>query len=102
MRSLKGCVVLDRIRASVKEVAKESLKSYYEGRYELDTKERKAMDLFGLDYDTDFDSVKQRYRELSRRYHPDNLESGDNDRFIAIRSAYDVLKSAFSKRKNDG
>lgn len=37
------------------------------------------------------DTVHRVYRLLAQRYHPDNQETGDNERFQVIHSAYLVL-----------
>lgn len=37
------------------------------------------------------ETVDRVYRLLLKRYHPDNLASGDLDRFTSVREAYDVL-----------
>ena len=36
--------------------------------------------------------LKNAYRTLARRYHPDNLETGDSDRFKLVKTIYDVRK----------
>jgi curved DNA-binding protein len=39
----------------------------------------------------DQDTVERVYRHLAKRYHPDNQESGDVDRFTAVVEAFRVL-----------
>ena len=39
----------------------------------------------------DRETVERVYRLLAKRYHPDNPQSGDGDRFAAVRHAYEVL-----------
>lgn len=36
--------------------------------------------------------LKGAYRTLSKKYHPDNLETGDSDRFKLVKTIYDVRK----------
>lgn len=36
--------------------------------------------------------LKGAYKTLARRYHPDNLETGDSDRFKLVKTIYDVRK----------
>ena len=36
--------------------------------------------------------LKGAYRTLARRYHPDNLETGDSDRFKLVKTIFDVRK----------
>lgn len=93
--------MFDKFKSAVNSVAKESLKAYYEGRYDLDAKARRALDTLKLDYESDFETVKQRYKLLSRKFHPDNPVTGNNERFLVIKEAYDVLKSAFKTKDND-
>ena len=37
------------------------------------------------------ETIDRVYRLLLKRYHPDNMGSGDLDRFTAVREAYDTL-----------
>src|SRR3954463_15456039 len=39
----------------------------------------------------DADTVQRVFRMLAQRFHPDNKESGDADRFRALHEAYSVL-----------
>ena len=94
--------MFDRLRKSIRDVAKESLDAYYEGRYDLDIEARKALKRFELELDADLEAVKTRYRELVKRYHPDNLQSGDSERFLDIQKSFDVIKSALEKRSDHG
>lgn len=40
----------------------------------------------------DLRQLKGAYRTLSKKYHPDNLETGDSDRFKLVKTIYDVRK----------
>ncbi len=40
------------------------------------------------------DMVERVYRMLAKRYHPDNLETGDSEKFSKIHEAYQVLNDA--------
>jgi len=40
------------------------------------------------------ETVHRVYRMLATRYHPDNPETGNYERFVALKNAYDVLKDA--------
>lgn len=40
------------------------------------------------------DMVERVYRMLAKRYHPDNLETGDSDKFSKVHEAYQVLNDA--------
>lgn len=37
------------------------------------------------------DEIKSAYRKLAKKYHPDNKETGDENRFKQIQEAYDIL-----------
>jgi len=39
----------------------------------------------------DFETIEKVYRHLARRFHPDNTESGDGDRFRLVNEAFRVL-----------
>jgi curved DNA-binding protein CbpA len=39
----------------------------------------------------DFDTIQRVFRMLAARFHPDNKETGDADRFRALHDAYSVL-----------
>ena len=37
--------------------------------------------------------VKRAYKSSVKSYHPDNIETGDRDKFLLIKEAYDYLKN---------
>ncbi len=41
----------------------------------------------------DFDTIHRVYRMLAQRYHPDNTQTGDEEKFHKLLHAYDVLGS---------
>jgi|SRR3954451_309654 len=47
------------------------------------------------------ETIQRVYRILAGRYHPDNLQTGDLNRFIALTSAYEVLSDAGRRREYD-
>ena len=47
------------------------------------------------------DTVERVYRLLAKRYHPDNHESGDVDKFTALRQAYEVLSDPDARAAYD-
>jgi curved DNA-binding protein CbpA len=47
------------------------------------------------------DTVERMFRYFARRYHPDNLETADRDRFDAVLEAHDVLRDAALRAKYD-
>jgi len=44
-----------------------------------------------LSPNADLETIERVYRILAKRYHPDNLETGDVEKFAEIRRAYSVL-----------
>jgi curved DNA-binding protein CbpA len=62
--------------------------------------EMRALELFELDPDTDFESIKLAWRRMAKSNHPD-VKPGDAEaakRFQAIQAAYEVLKAAEERR----
>src|SRR5580765_7584205 len=47
------------------------------------------------------DTIHRIYRLLAQRFHPDNQESGNSDRFHQIHEAYTVLSDAEQRAKYD-
>jgi curved DNA-binding protein CbpA len=48
--------------------------------------------ILGLSPSATAEAIDQAFRNLARRYHPDNLDTGDRARFDAIVEAHDTLK----------
>src|SRR5438105_8308 len=49
----------------------------------------------------DRDTIERVFRFLANRFHPDNRETGNVDRFTEIVDAYDVLSSAPKRAQYD-
>lgn len=49
----------------------------------------------------DSDTVQRVYRILAARYHPDNVETGNLERFLAIKEAFEVLSHPDRRKKFD-
>jgi curved DNA-binding protein len=49
----------------------------------------------------DRDTIERVFRYLANRFHPDNRETGDVDRFTEIVDAYEVLSAAAKRAKYD-
>ena len=47
------------------------------------------------------DTVERVYRLLAKRYHPDNRETGDVDKFTAVRQAFEVLSDSTLRAEYD-
>ncbi|HNE03587.1 MAG TPA: DnaJ domain-containing protein [Anaerolineales bacterium] len=54
-----------------------------------DPNERNWWEVLGVAANADDDQIKTAYRDLARRYHPDNAESGNIDTFHQIQKAYE-------------
>ncbi|HEV7660514.1 MAG TPA: J domain-containing protein [Allosphingosinicella sp.] len=53
-----------------------------------------AAKILGVDAQDDSGKVRLRYLELVKRYHPDNLDTGNQQSFILVYTAYLVIKSS--------
>ena len=49
----------------------------------------------------DRDTIERVFRLLAKRFHPDNKETGDGDRFSELVEAYDVLSDPEQRAKYD-
>lgn len=56
--------------------------------------------ILDLDLYSDIDEIKQSYRSLSKKYHPDTV-TGDKEMFEKINYAYDILKNKKLKQQYD-
>ena len=45
----------------------------------------------GVNKSASKDEIKSAYRKLAKKYHPDNKETGDAEKFKEVQEAYDVL-----------
>ncbi len=62
--------------------------------------EMRALELFELDPDAEFEAIRSAWRRMAKEHHPD-VKPNDADaakKFQAIQAAYDVLKSAEERR----
>jgi hypothetical protein len=49
----------------------------------------------------DLETVERVYRLLAKRYHPDNADSGDADKFREVHSAYEILSDSERRAEFD-
>ena len=45
----------------------------------------------GINNKASKDEIKSAYRKLDKKYHPDNTETGSEEKFKAVQEAYDIL-----------
>ena len=58
-------------------------------------------DILNVNINSTFHDLKKSYRNLSLKYHPDkNKNKSDNDRYILINEAYDVLSDVTKRNRN--
>lgn len=94
--------MFDTIIKHLKNLASDASVAYTEGRYGFGAAEQRALVELGLSPESSFAEVKRRYYEYCRRFHPDRCcETEAHERFLRIKAAYDVLKSAYEKRETD-
>ncbi len=48
-------------------------------------------ELMQISQSAELQTIQRVYRMLAARYHPDNPETGDTDKFVLLKLAYDVL-----------
>jgi molecular chaperone DnaJ len=63
---------------------------------------RDYYEILGVSRDTDQDNIKQAYRRLARKYHPDiNKDAGAEETFKEINRAYEVLSEPETRARYD-
>lgn len=63
---------------------------------------RDYYEILGVSRDADKEEIKQAYRRLARKYHPDvNKEPGAEERFKEINRAYEVLSEPDTRTRYD-
>lgn len=67
----------------------------------IDKKLENCFKTLGLDFDTDLNAVKSRYKILAKKWHPDvqneQLSKYNKDKFIIITNAYKTILKSFTK-----
>jgi curved DNA-binding protein CbpA len=58
-------------------------------------------ELLQISPNAQIDTINRVYKMLAQRYHPDNPESGDTERFLKLQGAYSVLSNADKKQEYD-
>lgn len=54
---------------------------------------KEAYEIMGLDLDANLEELDEKYALLIRRHHPDNKETGDHDKCVAINQARADIKA---------
>lgn len=57
--------------------------------------------ILGLPYNASAEDIREAYRRAAKKYHPDVVGTGDHDRFLEIREAYEVLGDPDRRKKYD-
>jgi len=58
-------------------------------------------DVLEIGPDASAETVERAFRELARRYHPDNQATGDRDRFDVILESYNILRDSAKRAQYD-
>jgi len=58
-------------------------------------------DLLQINPAAEIETIERVYRILASRYHPDNKETGDDERFRLLNEAYQVLRDPAKRREYD-
>jgi curved DNA-binding protein len=58
-------------------------------------------ELLRISPDAEPDSIQRVHRALAARYHPDNKETGDLERFLLVNTAYKVLSEPARRKEYD-
>ncbi|MGA7858748.1 MAG: J domain-containing protein [Terracidiphilus sp.] len=64
-------------------------------------KSRDHYEFLQISPNADQDTIHRVYKFLAARFHPDNPESGDPEKFCLLKSAYDVLSDPASRAEYD-
>jgi DnaJ-like protein len=58
-------------------------------------------EILQISHRADMETIRRVYRIMASRFHPDNKETGDLDRFIKLKKAYEVLSDTESRAAYD-
>jgi curved DNA-binding protein len=58
-------------------------------------------DLFQINPRAEIETIERVYRLLAARYHPDNQNTGDSERFRVLSEAYTVLRDPVKRKEYD-
>lgn len=57
--------------------------------------------ILGLDPKSDSETIQRVYGKLAQKYHPNNPETGDKEKFESVNAAYEVLCDPLLRREFD-
>lgn len=60
-----------------------------------------ARNILGIPNNANFQELKNTYRYLAKKYHPDNQDTGDSSKFTLISAAFTVLEEDYQKNHNN-
>ena len=58
-----------------------------------------CFDVLGIDENASEKEIKDAFRKLAKKYHPDNKETGDEEKYKKIITAYETLENSETKEK---
>jgi DnaJ domain len=59
-------------------------------------------EVLGIEPQSDSDAIQRAYARLAQRFHPNNAETGDKEKFDSVNQAYEVLSDAQLRKDFDG
>lgn len=84
----------DQLKAGVRWCVRKPDGTFRAGLEFLDSRSTFALDCYEvmqLSPNADIETISRVYRMLAARYHPDNTETGDSEKFIRLAEAYQIL-----------
>jgi hypothetical protein len=94
----------DHLKAAVRWCVGRSDGTFRAGLEILDHRSNVALDCYEvlqLSPNADPKNISRAYRMLASRYHPDNTETGDHERFIQISEAHQILSDPKKRASYD-
>lgn len=64
-------------------------------------REQTYYELLQVRDDADIETIKASYRRLSKKFHPDNTQTGDSEQFKKITQAFEILSHESNKANYD-
>lgn len=58
-------------------------------------------DVLQISSNADLETIHRVYRIMAARFHPDNVETGDLDKFLSLKQAYETLTNAERRQEYD-